>query len=96
MPGKLQKVVEVFAVTRVTEGLTGESIAQVTFGEMAELTPDLRPFFPSQPTGGMPPKRVGANQLVLFYWGHGEVPYKIGSRWKLRVAPNGALSLIPQ
>lgn len=96
MPRRLEKIVEVLAVTRVTEGLTGNPIAQITFGELAEITPELRQFFPIQVGGGRPPKRVGMNQLQLFYWGQGQIPYKVGTKWKLRVSPSGEISLKPE
>jgi hypothetical protein len=45
--------------------------------------------------GSRPPKEVGFNNMILFYPFRGDVPYRVGSRWQLSIAPDGVLSLKP-
>lgn len=84
------KPVEVIAVNRAVEAVTGESIYQVIFGEVVGLTPEMRQHFP-QPVGSMPPREIGANVLILFFKSEVAAPYKVGSKWKVKVSPDGGV-----
>lgn len=86
------KRLEVISVQRAVESATGDSIINVAFGVLHEIDDDLRRYLPQQP-GGMPPKKVGLNTLVLFFKFKDSAPYKVGTRWDLTVKPNGELSL---
>ncbi len=79
-------------MTRAVEALSGNSIYQVTFGEMAELSDEMRQHFP-QAVGSLPPKRIGSNVLVLFFSGDAAAPYKVGSRWRIEVGGSGEISV---
>jgi hypothetical protein len=94
MPARpvFSKQVEVIAVNRAVEATTGDSIYQVVFGELVPLTPETRPHFP-QPVGTLPPKKLGANVMVLFFNSRTAAPYRVGSKWVVEIAGDGAVSV---
>jgi hypothetical protein len=94
VPRQRQQVVEVLNVARATEALTGEGILQINFGQVAPISDELRAFLPVVP-GGHPPKTVQLNTFSMFYKLDGECPYKVGSKWKLSLSPDGSLELRP-
>jgi hypothetical protein len=90
-----EKSVEVISVSRATESQTGDTTFQVIFGIVAEVDSELRPYLPQTP-GSHPPKTLGFNSVVLFYPFKGEVPYKVGSKWKLIIESDGKLTIAPK
>ncbi|SRR5579875_840787 len=86
------KEVEVIQVTRAVEGHTGDSIFQVQFGEVIEVDEELRRFIPTTPFS-KPQKFVYPNVLTLFVKSSEPLPYRVGSRWVIRVQRDGRMSL---
>lgn len=86
------KEVEVIQVTRAVEGHTGDSIFQVQFGAAIEVDDELRRFIPTTPFS-KPQKLVYPNVLTLFIKSDQPLPYRVGSRWVIRVQTDGRLSL---
>jgi hypothetical protein len=86
------KEVEVIQVTRAVESHTGESIFQVQFGEVIEVDEELRRFVPAAPFS-KPQRFVYPAALTLFIKSEKPLPYKVGSRWVIRVQKDGRLSL---
>ena len=90
-----KKDVEIIATAMVIEALTGKSIYQVIFGEVTEVTDEMRPHFP-QPVGTVPPKKINANVLVLFFDSEEPSPYRVGSKWTVEMGSDGAITAKPK
>lgn len=88
------KDVEVTNVSIATESSTGKSIYAVKFGEKIEVTPDLQKFIPQQ-ANSKPPKSIYYDLAIIYFDFDTAVPYKVGSKWKLNIDNNGAVSFIP-
>jgi hypothetical protein len=88
------KSVEVIAANRAVEALTGNSIFQVVFGVMSPISDELRPQLPRM-EGTVPPKEIGINTMVLFFPFPRGLPYVVGSKWTLRIADDGRMTLSP-
>jgi hypothetical protein len=85
--------VEVTSVGRAIETTTGDPLFQVTFGNIAQITPEIRQRIQDSGMQVPPGESVGANVVVLFFKFDGPAPYRLGSVWELEVAANGAISL---
>ena len=86
------KEVEVIAANRAVEALTGNTIFQIVFGVMSPVTDELRPLLP-RTEGSIPPKEIGINTMILFFPFPQGLPYTIGSRWTIRIAADGTMTL---
>ncbi len=77
--------VEVVNVGRITSAIDGSLIYQVVFGKIAK------------PTEGMPTpsgsKEIAPTTLLMYFKSEKEIPYKVGSKWKLTVSESGNISL---
>lgn len=90
----LTKTLSVISINPVTELATGDNIYQVVFGEYVDITQDLLSRLP--PTAVQRSafgKKIGLSHLVLFIK-KTEIPYTIGSTWKITVSSDGALNLV--
>ena len=77
--------VEVVNVGRITSAADGSLIYQVAFGMIIK------------PAQGMPiapgSKELAANTIIIYFKSSKEVPYKVGSKWKLKIADDGQITL---
>ena len=78
----------------ITELATGDLIYQVMLGNYIKTTPEIisriapqarEPFAAS--------KSIAVNEMALFIKTD-EVPYKVGSKWNLKIQKNGRLNLV--
>ena len=78
-------------VLGVSRGLSpsGEQITQVSFGDSLTVDESWRQNLPPEARGL---KTVGRNIVTLFALFEGEVPYKLGTKWKLTIEDNGEFS----
>ena len=88
----IEKDVFVSGISSTIELATGESIYSVSFGEMIDVTPEVLSRLPPVSPPIVYPKKIPALWFVL-NMKTDEVPYKVGSKWKLRIQPNGSISL---
>lgn len=81
---KFETEVEVVSVTQATDVITGDLVYQVGLGKTGKPMPGV-----TSPQV----KKISSNILVVFMPVEGECPYAAGSRWKLSIANDGALTL---
>lgn len=89
----MDKELTVTSVGIVTEVATGDLAYQVTFGYHAKNTPEILSRIPPdarEPLMGS--KSIAINEISLFIKTD-EVPYKVGSKWRMKIHKNGTLSL---
>ena len=90
----IDKTLTVTSVNVVTELATGDFIYQVTFGYytrntpeiLARIIPNMRDMFSST-------KNIVINEITLLVKSD-EVPYRVGSKWKMKIHKNGSLNLV--
>ena len=85
----MDTVLVVLSIAEAWEAATGDSLYLVKFGQYIDATPQLLSRIESK--GGM--KRVSTEWLNLYYKGE-SVPYMVGSKWRLTVNNDGAVSLV--
>jgi hypothetical protein len=90
--GILDKSVVVTSVTVATELATGDLTYQVTFGEYVKNTPEIVSRLPANIRDSYLGNKIAINEIVLVIKTE-KVPYKIGSKWKLRISKDGTLNL---
>ena len=88
----MEKEVLVYSVTPSTEVATGDNTYNVFFGDYVNATPEIISTLQLQ-VGQPLPKKVGVFWLILNIKSD-EVPYRIGSRWRLTVENDGRLTLV--
>jgi hypothetical protein len=90
----VDKVLTVTSVNVVTELATGDLAYQVTFGYYAKNTPELINRIPAnirEPF--MMSKNIAINEITLLIKVD-EVPYKVGSKWKMKISNKGTLNMV--
>lgn len=88
------KTFSVISINPAIELATGDNINQVVFGEYVDIAPELLNRLP-------PPVRqkytsvnkIGVAHVVLFIKAT-EIPYTIGSKWKITVGSDGNLKIV--
>ena len=88
------KTFSVISISPAIELATGDNINQVVFGEYVGITPELLNRLP-------PPvrqqyaavKKIGAVHVVVFIKTT-EIPYTIGSKWKITIGSDGTLKIV--
>ena len=90
-----EKTLTVTSVNIITELATGELINQVTFGYNIENTGEILGRIPSAMRENFLGKQLVFNELSLLFKAK-EVPYKIGSKWKLKLHKNGTINLVKE
>jgi hypothetical protein len=91
----VDKVLVVTSVNVLTELATGDFIYQVTFGYYVKSSPEIinRIIPASSREMYSTSKNMIINEVSLLVKTD-EVPYKVGSKWRMRIRKNGALSLV--
>ena len=89
----IDKPLEVLSVVNATELATGDIIYQVTLGTYVNNTTEIRSRIPTAVREAYTGKKIGITELVLFIKLE-QIPYKIGSKWRLRIRKNGSLNLV--
>lgn len=88
----VDKVLVVTSIGPSIELATGDSIYIVTFGEMIRSTPEVLSRLPIEARQAYVGKTISVN-VVQVWVKMDEVPYKVGSKWRLRIHKNGTLNL---
>jgi hypothetical protein len=91
----IDKILIVTSVTVATNLGTGEPMYQVMFGEYLDTTPEVISRLPPPIRDANWGKKIASNELILFI-NTPEVPYKAGSKWRLRIRKNGTLNLVEE
>jgi hypothetical protein len=91
----VEKVLIVTSVSSVTEAATGNYAYQVTFGYYIKNTPEVlsRMVIPDNMRAAYNSNYVLINEIVLLLKAE-EVPYKVGSKWKMKIHKNGTFNLV--
>jgi len=93
MPSNLfDRDLTAISVAPVTGLASGDSIYQVIFGNYVEATPEIIDRLPPQLKQGLS-KQIPITELTLFMKA-AEIPYRIGSKWKLTIRDDGTLNLV--
>ena len=90
----VDKTFIVTSVTVITELATGDLVYQVILGNYVKNTQEIMSRIP--PNAREPflaSKNIAVNEISLLL-NVDEVPYKVGSKWSMKVHKNGALSLV--
>ena len=86
--------VRVLSVQRVRDIRSGGNLYQITFGDIAELTDELKnritQYGQNVPVGG---DEIAIPSLIVTAPYSSPPPYRIDSEWELTVSPNGSISL---
>lgn len=89
----VDKTLVVTGVTVVTELATGDLIYQVVFGEHVKNTPEILSRLPANTRDAYVGNKIAVNEVMMIMKVE-EVPYKVGSKWKLKIQEDGNLSLV--
>lgn len=80
-----EKELQVVNVGRITDVSDGSLIYQVAFGNVVT---------PAQGTGTPSgSKEVASNTVIVYFKSDKEAPYKVGSKWKVRISDSGNVAL---
>ncbi len=88
----VEKTVVVTQISNTIELATGDLIYSVFFGEFIDTTPEVLSRLPGISPANYPGKKIGAVWFMLNLKTD-TVPYKVGSKWKLKIQENGLISL---
>lgn len=88
------KTFSVISINPAIELATGDNIYQVAFGEYVDITPELLSRLP-QPMRQIyaSSNKIGATHVILFIK-MTEIPYTVGSKWKITVGSDGSLKIV--
>lgn len=91
----VDKVLIVTSVNALTELATGDFVYQVTFGYYVKSTPEIinRIIPANMREMYSTSKNIIINEVSLLIKTD-EIPYKVGSKWKMKIRKNGTLSLV--
>jgi len=90
----VDKVLIVTSVNTLPELATGDFICQVTFGYYVKSAPEIiNRIIPNMREMYSTSKNIVINEVTLLIKTD-EIPYKVGSKWKMKIRKNGTLSLI--
>lgn len=90
----VDKVLTVTSISLVTELTTGDFIYQVTFGYHAKITPEMISRLPPNTREPLSASKTLAINEVSILIKVDEVPYKVGSKWKMKIHKKGTLNLV--
>lgn len=88
------KTLEVLIIANATELATGDLIHQVILGEYINNTPEVLSRIPTNMRESYTAKKIGVGEITLFIKKKEEIPYKVGSKWRLKIHKNGTLNLV--
>jgi hypothetical protein len=86
-----EKEFVVVGVNPIVELTTGDTLQQVVFGEYVDATPEVLGRIPQVMREGIG-KRVGVNEVTVVLK-KDEIPYRIGSKWKLTINQDGEIKV---
>jgi hypothetical protein len=90
----IDKVFTVTSVNVVTELATGDLAYQVTLGCYMKSTPEIINRIPANAREPyLTSKNIAINEITLLIKVD-EVPYKVGSKWKMKIHKNGTLNIV--
>lgn len=89
----VEKELTVTSITVAYELATGEPMFQVFFGEFIPTSNELINRMSPGTPASFPGKRIAVSWLILDLKTE-QVPYKVGSKWKLTIKENGSTSLV--
>jgi hypothetical protein len=90
----VDKTFIVTSVTIITELATGDLVYQVTLGSCIKNTPEILNRIPSNSRESfLGTKNIAVNEISLLLKVD-EVPYKVGSKWKMKIHKNGTLNMV--
>lgn len=90
----LTKTFSVISINPAIELATGDSLYQVTFGEYTKITQELlNRLPPTQRQIHASAKEIGVTHMVIFIK-KTEIPYTIGSKWKITIGSDGTLKIV--
>jgi len=90
----VDKALVVISVSVVTELATGDLMYQVTFGCHTKMTPEILSRIPANAREPFLASKTLAINEMLLLMKVDEVPYKVGSQWKMKIHKNGTLNLV--
>jgi hypothetical protein len=85
--------VEVMSIIPVLDVRDNQTMHQVMFGQMVDVTPDLRTRLLTIRPIPPPPARIAINTLTINYKFNDLVPYTVGSKWDISVSASGELTM---
>jgi len=88
-----EKILIVTSASTAVELATGDLINQVTFGYYIQNSPEILGRIPANARENFMGKQITFNELSLLFKAE-EIPYKVGSKWKLKIHKNGTLSMV--
>ena len=88
----VEKVLTVLSVTSAPELSTGDQLTVVSLGDYVDKSGiTSRLTNPEQYANQIP-----AIYLAFFYRASTEVPYRVGSKWRMRIEDDGSMSVTKQ
>lgn len=92
----VDKTLTVTSINTVTELTTGELMYQLTLGYSIRNTPEITNRVPANAREPfLMSKNVVVNEVTLLIKAE-EIPYKVGSKWKMKIHKNGTLNLVEE
>ena len=92
----VEKTLTVTTVAITTELATGSVAYQVILGSIEKTTPEILSRIPAnQREPFLATKNIAVNQITMIL-DVDEVPYKVGSKWKVKIRKNGTLNLVQE
>jgi hypothetical protein len=89
----VDKTLEVLAVSNTMELATGEVIFQVTLGRYIDNSGEILSRIPPNMREIYSGKKIAVIEVSLFIK-KDQIPYRVGSKWRLKIRKNGTLNLV--
>ena len=88
----VEKVLSVLSITSAPELSTGDQLTVVSLGQFVDKSGVAnRLTNPEQY-----PNQIPAVYLAFFYRASTEVPYRVGSKWRMRIEEDGSMSVVKE
>ncbi len=88
----VEKTLTVIAVSNSVEFSTGDNMYQVGFGHFETVTQEMLDRLPPVLRQFGVGSQAGVNEIVIFLKTN-EVPYRVGSQWKVLINKDGSVSI---
>ena len=89
----VEKTLVVAGITVLTELATGDVLYQIMFVEYIDNTDDVLRRIPPSVRENFLGNKIAANNVIIFLKTE-EVPYKVGSKWNLKINQDGTTNLV--
>jgi hypothetical protein len=90
----LEREVTVISIQPAVEAATGDNLFAVILGEFIEKTPEALARIPATLQNLMVMgNQITVNWMAYYVKSKGELPYVIGSKWKLLIKDDGTVTL---